>query len=97
MVIMRSSYEVTSMTPIAKFTPDKWRQRRWGYYQLIERSDQEIWKVITALKKAGLQENTLVIFTADHGDCTGAHSFAQKTVFYDESARIHLILPESVR
>jgi choline-sulfatase len=34
----------------------------------------------------------LVIFTADHGDCTGAHGFAQKTVFYDESARVPFIL-----
>ena len=48
--------------------------------------------MLAALKESGLEENTLVIFTADHGDCTGAHSFAQKTVFYDESARIPLIL-----
>jgi arylsulfatase A-like enzyme len=90
--LMRSSYEVTEMTPIASFTPDKWRQMRWGYYQLIERSDREIGKVLTALKEAGLSENTLVIFTADHGDCTGAHQFAQKTVFYDEAARIPFIV-----
>ncbi|MCZ6672238.1 MAG: sulfatase-like hydrolase/transferase [Verrucomicrobia bacterium] len=92
MALMRSSYEVSSITPIADFVPEKWRQMRWGYYQLIERSDREIGKVLTALKKAGLADNTLVIFTADHGDCTGAHSFAQKTVFYDESARIPFIL-----
>jgi len=48
--------------------------------------------VLTALKELGLDKNTLVIFTADHGDCTGAHQFAQKTVFYDESARIPFIL-----
>ena len=92
MSLMRKSYQATTMTPIAHFNNDKWRQMRWGYYQLIERSDREIGKVLAALKESGLEENTLVIFTADHGDCTGAHSFAQKTVFYDESARIPLIL-----
>ncbi|MDA0350337.1 MAG: sulfatase-like hydrolase/transferase [Verrucomicrobia bacterium] len=92
MAMMRSSYEVTEMTPIKDFTPEKWRQMRWGYYQLIERSDREIGKVLSALNKAGLAENTLVIFTADHGDCTGAHQFAQKTVFYDEAARIPFIV-----
>lgn len=92
MALMRKSYQATTMTPIAHFNNDKWRQMRWGYYQLIERSDQEIGKVLEALNASGLAENTLVIFTADHGDCTGAHSFAQKTVFYDESARIPLIL-----
>jgi arylsulfatase A-like enzyme len=92
MALMRKSYQATEMTPIAHFNNDKWRQMRWGYYQLIERSDREIGKVLDALKASGLAENTLVIFTADHGDCTGAHSFAQKTVFYDESARIPLIL-----
>ena len=92
MAMMRSSYEVTTMTPIKDFTPEKWRQMRWGYYQLIERSDREIGKVLAALKDAGLLENTLVIFTADHGDCTGAHQFAQKTVFYDEAARIPFIV-----
>ena len=90
--LMRRSYEVTTMTPIVHFTPDKWRQMRWGYYRLIERSDREIGKVLTALDESGLAENTLVIFTADHGDCTGAHQFAQKTVFYDEAARIPFIV-----
>jgi arylsulfatase A-like enzyme len=34
----------------------------------------------------------LVVFTSDHGDCVGAHRFNQKTVFYEESARIPLIV-----
>lgn len=92
MALMRKSYQATAMTPIAHFDNDKWRQMRWGYYRLIERSDQEIGKVLTALKQSGLEDDTLVIFTADHGDCTGAHGFAQKTVFYDESARVPFIL-----
>jgi choline-sulfatase len=92
MALMRRSYQATEMTPIADFDANKWRQMRWGYYRLIERADREIGKVLTALKETGHEQNTLVIFTADHGDCTGAHQFAQKTVFYDESSRIPLIV-----
>jgi arylsulfatase A-like enzyme len=33
-----------------------------------------------------------VVFTADHGECAGAHGFNQKTVFHEESARAPLIL-----
>ena len=44
------------------------------------------------LGKTGVEDNTLVIFTSDHGDCTGAHRFNQKTVFYEESVRIPLIV-----
>lgn len=92
MAIMRKSYEVTKMTPIADFDADKWRQMRWGYYRLIERADYEIGRVLTALEETGFADNTLVIFTADHGDCTGAHQFAQKTVFYDEAARVPFLV-----
>jgi choline-sulfatase len=92
MKIMKASYHNTSMTPVGKFTPEKWRQMRWGYYRLIERADREIGKVLKALEDSGKADNTVIVFTADHGDCTGAHGFAQKTVFYDESARIPFIV-----
>ncbi|MCM8537588.1 MAG: sulfatase-like hydrolase/transferase [Lentisphaeraceae bacterium] len=85
---IRKSYGSTKLIPVKDFDADKWRQMRWGYYRLIERTDKYIGKVLDALEEAKLAENTLVIFTADHGDCTGAHGFGQKTVFYDESARI---------
>ena len=41
---------------------------------------------------AGLEDNTLIVFTADHGECAGAHGFNQKTVFYEESARVPFIV-----
>lgn len=90
--IMRKSYTNARLFPVANFTSDKWRQMRWGYYRLIERTDLHIGKVLKALEDLKLDENTLIIFTADHGDCTGAHGFAQKTVFYDESSRIPLFV-----
>ena len=84
MKLTRASYTATKTTPVANFSPGNWRQMRRGYYRLVERADREIGNVLDALRDAGLEEKTLILFTADHGDCTGAHGFAQKTVFYDE-------------
>lgn len=89
---LRESYSKTKMTPIANFTFNKWRQMRWGYYRLIERTDLYIGEVLTALEESGKLENTFIVFTADHGDCTGAHGFAQKTLFYDEASRIPFVV-----
>jgi arylsulfatase A-like enzyme len=59
---------------------------------MIEMVDGEIGKVIKALQAAGLEENSIIVFTADHGDCAGAHGWNQKTVFYEESVRVPLII-----
>ncbi len=93
MTFIRRAYQVPDgIFPVGQFTPDDWRKQRWGYYRMVEKVDGEIAKVLEALREAGAEENTLVIFTSDHGDCTGAHSFNQKTVFYEESVRIPLIV-----
>jgi choline-sulfatase len=91
--LMRRACQVDSGPfPVGKFTADDWRRHRWGYYRMTELVDKNIDRVLTALRQAGLEENTVVVFTSDHGDCAGAHGFNQKTVFYDESARVPLII-----
>lgn len=93
MTLMRQTYQVDSGPfPVGKFTVEDWRKQRWGYYRMIEKVDAEIGKVLAALRQAGLEDNTLIVFTADHGECAGAHGFNQKTVLYEESARVPLII-----
>lgn len=59
--------------PTVTFTPDDWRRYRNAYYRLIEAVDKEIGKILDEVDKQGLWENTVVIFTSDHGDGCGAH------------------------
>lgn len=92
MTVMRQSYHNTETFPVGNFDVRKWRELRWSYYRLIEKVDAEIGKVLQALRDAKLEENTVVIFTADHGESAGAHGFNQKTVFYEEAARVPLIV-----
>ena len=92
MAYMRWNYQHTSSFPVSGFDDKKWRQYIWAYYRMIEMVDGEIGKVLTALRETGQEKDTVVVFMSDHGDCHGAHKWNQKTVFYDESARVPLII-----
>lgn len=78
--------------PLDKWTTDDWRRYRWAYYRMIELADKELGKILAALRNTGIDNNTVIIFTTDHGDGMGAHRWAQKNMFYDECARIPLII-----
>src|SRR5690606_13387228 len=92
MIQMRRGYHASPLFPVGDFTPERWRELRWGYYRLIEKVDAEIGRVLTGLRVAGLERDTLIVFTSDHGECAGAHRLNQKTVLYEESARVPLII-----
>ncbi|MDX1683543.1 MAG: sulfatase-like hydrolase/transferase, partial [Phycisphaeraceae bacterium] len=69
-----------------------WRLHRWAYCRLTEMVDAQIGVVLDALDDNGLTDDTVVIFTSDHGDHDGAHGLEHKTVPYEEAARIPLII-----
>jgi choline-sulfatase len=91
-VIRKVQHSSMSVYPSVDWTPDKWRQYRWAYYRLIEKVDAQIGEVLEALRNAGVEDNTLVVFTADHGDGTAAHHWNQKQVLYEEPARVPFIV-----
>lgn len=70
----------------------RWRQYRNAYYRLCERVDAEIGKVLTALRDQGLEDDTVVVFSSDHGDGVGAHRWNQKWALYEESVRVPMIV-----
>lgn len=63
-----------------------------GYMGEISHFDQIFGKLISTLKMSGLYDNTIIIFTSDHGEMAGCHSLFGKEVMYDESLRIPLII-----
>ncbi|MHC4440212.1 MAG: sulfatase family protein, partial [Planctomycetota bacterium] len=75
-----------------KWTEDQWRLHRWLYCRLTEMVDAEIKTVLDALKEAGLEDNTLVVFTSDHGDMDSAHKLEHKQVLYEESVHVPFIM-----
>lgn len=69
-----------------------WRLYRWVYARLTERVDAEIGELLAGLRRAGLEDNTLIVFTSDHGNLAGHHRLASKKFFYEESARVPLLM-----
>lgn len=69
-----------------------WRYYLWSYYRHIEMVDSEIGRIISALRDTGQIDNTLVLFTADHGEGCAHHRMVRKSTCYDESARVPFII-----
>ena len=73
-------------------TPEQVRRWRAHYYANISLIDEGIGKILQALEAHGTLENTLIVFTSDHGDALGDHGMAFKGFFYDCMARVPLIV-----
>ena len=72
--------------------PEKVKYMISSYYGLVKEVDDWVGKILDKVDELGLTDNTLVIFTSDHGEMLGAHGMREKNVFYEESAHIPLIL-----
>ena len=73
---------------------DERRQKKaiGGYYAAVSYLDAQVGKVLEALDKSGQAENTIVIFTSDHGYHLGEHDFWAKVSLRDESAMVPLVI-----
>lgn len=75
-----------------KIPKDALRRARCAYYGLITQIDHQIGRMFQAFYEYGLMENTLFLFTSDHGDMLGEHNFFRKSLPYEGSAGIPLVL-----
>ena len=71
---------------------DYFRNNIRNYYACITGVDEHVGRIIEALKNNGFFNNTIVVFTSDHGICMGAHNNAGKDIFFEESMRIPMII-----
>jgi len=75
-----------------KWTENQWRLHRWAYCRLTEMVDREIGILLDALRQTKIEDNTLIVFTSDHGDMDSAHKLEHKQVLYEESVRVPFIM-----
>jgi len=74
---------------------------RWGkYYRrhiknqlaMVTGVDEQFGRILEALEKKGIDKNTIVVFTSDHGDCLGKHEMISKTNPYEEAVSIPFLI-----
>lgn len=73
-------------------TPDQIRNARRAYYGAVSYLDGKVNALLQALTEAGLADNTVVIFTSDHGDMLGERGLWYKMCWFEHSARVPLIV-----
>lgn len=78
--------------PSTDWTPERWRQYLWIYYQLIEKTDKQIGHLLHVLQEKGDPDNTIIFFTSDHGEGAAAHRWNHAQVLYEQAIRVPLII-----
>lgn len=96
---MHSTSREERPTSVFRWSEYQWRVYLWGYYRLVEMLDAEIGRLLHALKASGQAENTIVIFTSDHGEGLGELGMTTKQYLYDSASRVPLIIrwPEKIQ
>ncbi len=74
------------------WSEDYWRRYRWIYSQMTTEIDTSIGRILDAIDQSKFKDNTIIIFTADHGEMQGAHHASLKELPFDECQRIPFII-----
>lgn len=75
-----------------KITAAHLRAARRAYYAMIDYVDEQMGRVLDALRRTGAAENTVVIVTSDHGDMLGERGLWYKMTFFDRAVRVPLLI-----
>ena len=82
---------VSTKDPIGKY-PDN-QKRMWaGYYATVTYMDEQLGRIVDELEAQGLRDETVIVFTSDHGYHLGEHHFWQKGNLHEEALRVPLII-----
>jgi arylsulfatase len=81
------------LTGVIPNEDDRWQRMQDYYFNCISDNDRSVETILTELENLGMLENTIVIFTADHGELTGAHGMSGKgSTAYREQNNVPFIL-----
>ena len=74
------------------FSTEKgWKEARANYFANITLVDNMVGDIISSLEKNNISENTIVVFTSEHGEMMGDHGLLEKRALYEEASRVPLL------
>src|SRR6185503_16108972 len=79
-------------TDAADLTDEQIRRARHAYFAAISYVDDRIGQVLAALRESGLDEETIVVLCADHGEMLGERGLWYKMAFFEDAARVPLVV-----
>ncbi|MCC6173958.1 MAG: sulfatase-like hydrolase/transferase [Chloroflexi bacterium] len=93
----REAYRGTLENPLFDMdyrglSPAAIRRIRAHYYAEITHIDNQVGKLLAALDEAGVLDDTLIIYSSDHGDALGDHGLIFKNFFYESMVRVPLLV-----
>lgn len=77
------------LQPAQRNQLDAWRR---NYYAMTANLDWNIGRLLAAVEKMGLADNTIITFSSDHGEMFGAQGRRAKNIFYEEAARVPFLI-----
>lgn len=83
---------VDPTTGLGKLSKKRLDRAKAAYYALITHLDFQIGRLLNALNEYGVLRNTVVVFTSDHGELLGDHHYFRKSLAYEGSAKVPLIV-----
>ncbi len=90
-VILRNEYR-KNRKPVYDMDREKLQWLYRSYYGTVSHIDAEIGRIIQTLNEVGLADNTVIIFTSDHGDQLLEHGNTDKSVFYESSVHVPFMI-----
>ncbi len=73
-------------------TPDDWRELTARYWGLVSLVDTYVGRILDALRETGQDEETLIVYTSDHGDMMASRRMLGKGFMYEESSRVPMMI-----
>ncbi|MEQ3553802.1 sulfatase-like hydrolase/transferase [Pseudonocardia nematodicida] len=73
-------------------TAEQEQRRRRHYYANVSLIDEQVGALLDALEARGVGDDTVVVFTSDHGDALGDHGHSQKWTMYEPSVHVPLLI-----
>src|SRR5699024_6369916 len=71
-----------------------YKQEQYAYYALITHIDHKIGRFLMAMQEYGVYDDTVILFVSDHGELLGDHHLFRKSLPYEGSAKVPLILSD---